>query len=133
MQNIDKCNIIGVPGKESAWENRIHLKERVKKGLEELIDAGNTYFVCVMNEPGVVIADGLCDLQKDHPEVRFDAIIPYEEMCASWDEDVRDCYFSAMERCEKEYIFTRHPYSGCLEKLVGKIVDSSSHVVAVIV
>ena len=93
-----KCYLIGI---ERSGENgeKMPNAERIARGIEDIAESGERSFVCVMNRAGVYIAECLFALKKKFPDIKVDALIPYEEVAADWDDPLRDRYFDTVEKC----------------------------------
>ncbi len=102
--------------------------ERVVQGTKEIAASGERCFVCVMNKAEVYIADYLLSLKENIPDIKVDALIPYEESAADWDEPLRDKYFQTVEN-ENDAFFTLRYYDGCFEDMISGIADGAHHVV----
>ncbi len=132
MQGKEKCYLLGIEKKENADNTGIDT-ERITQGIGDVVDAGERSFVCVMNRAGVYIADSLFELKEKYPDIKVDALIPYEDIAACWDEPLRDRYFGAVEKCEKDAFFTLHYYDGCMEDMISSITDGTHRIVTVLV
>lgn len=132
MQGKEKCYLLGIEKKENADNTGIDT-ERITQGIGDVVDAGERSFVCVMNRAGVYIADSLFELKEKYPDIKVDALIPYEDIAAFWDEPLRDRYFGAVEKCEKDAFFTLHYYDGCMEDMISSITDGTHRIVTVLV
>ncbi len=131
MINNKKCYIVGIDKNRTVEENLLDA-ERIIQGTKEIVDSGERNFVCVMNKAGVYIADYLLSLKESVPDIKVDALIPYEEIAADWDEPLRDKYFQTIEKCENDGFFTLRYYDGCFEDMISSIVDGAHRVVTVI-
>ncbi len=122
MTNNKKCCIIGIDKNRTVEENPQNI-ERVVQGTKEIADSGERCFVCVMNKAGVYIADYLLSLKENIPDIKVDALIPYEEIAADWDEPLRDKYFQTVEN-ENDAFFTLRYYDGCFEDMISSICQN---------
>lgn len=127
-----KCYLIGI---ERSGENgeKMPSAERIARGIEDIAESGERSFVCVMNRAGVYIADCLFALRKRFPDIKVDALIPYEEVAADWDEPLRDRYFDTVEKCENEAFFSLRGYNNCFRDIIGSIVDGAHRIVTILI
>lgn len=133
MKNAEKSYILAIKRKDELPESESECRDRIKHGIEALVIDGVRKFVCVTDAEGVKVAECICDVKKEYPEVGFDIIIPYEEIFADWSEALSDRFFAVAEKCDNESFFERRYSGGLYEKLIGSMINEADSVVAVLV
>lgn len=127
-----KCYLVGIERNGENGEEQPSA-ERIERGIEDIAESGERSFVCVMNRAGVYIAQYLFTLKKKYPDIKVDALIPYEEIASDWDEPLRDMFFDTVERCENDAFFTLRYYSDCFRDMIGSIADGAHRIVTVLI
>lgn len=93
---LRKIGIVFDPAKTKAKSST-----DVQALIEKCIGSGVQEFLCGPAS-AAEISTAEYILSQKQSGVSLECVIPFEDVAAVWDEDLRDRFFEIMEKCEKE-------------------------------
>lgn len=69
----------------------------------------------------IELAEGVLRLQKEHPCIFLECVLPYETVANDWDEESRDRFFRVMEHCGRETLLQTKYTAAAMEQLEAYI------------
>lgn len=109
----------------------IHLKERLRRAVEQAYEDGFRHFITGMARgTDQYFAQIVLELREQRSDVTVEAAIPCEEQAARWKEYEREQYFDLVGRCDLETMVQRQYDKGCMQRRNRYMVDRSARLIA---
>ena len=106
-------------------------RDAISAAIGRRIEEGTTHFICPMRQGfELLMAEETLALRRRYP-ITLEALLPHELIAADWEEEVRDRFFSAVERVDLETLFSTHPFPAVEERCQRLLVRLSNSVIAV--
>ena len=119
-------------GEDEVNPKGIELKAVIRRTVEKVIDKGFTYFICGFDlGADMIFAEILVGLKSEHPEVRLESAIPYENHAAKWPENQRERYFNLLAKCDIETMLQTHYTADCNIRCSKYMVGKSDILITV--
>lgn len=68
---------------------------------------------------------------KEHPDVQLICVIPYEEQAKKWTEELRDRYYTVLEKSSYNELISTQYTEKCYRQCGKFLVDHAEHLIAV--
>lgn len=120
--NSKTAGIVFDPAKSKAKDEK-----KVKDLIEEAIKSGITRFICSPSSEAEVTPAEYIE-SRSNGKLFLECIIPFEDVAAVWDEELRDRFFLVMEKCGKETLL-RTRYSDDAIRNKNEYISSHSNFV----
>ncbi len=119
-------------GDNEEEEACLALKADLHGALTHLIaNEGVTEFLSDMQGTGLYAAEMILEVQKTHPEVQLECLLPFEEQAVKWSEPLRDRYFYILEHCTHVSLFGKR-YTETCEEACRRTAEERADVVLAI-
>lgn len=129
MGEVEKCSSLA--GDQQAAE--VQLKEVVKRELIKLIEEeGVTAFISNMTQGfSQWAAEMVVELKPYYPGTTLECVLLYEDQATEWTEYERDCFFTIVQKCDKETMLQGKYTKDCRENGERYMLEQSQFVLAI--
>lgn len=108
------------------------LRSSAAEWIHSMLRQGYYKFIVGMEgKSQVLLAEYMLELKKSMPALYLECAIPYEEHVAHWGEELRDRYFAAVQRCDKERLICSRKTEDSLWFYNRYLIDRSSQLLAI--
>ena len=106
-------------------------RSAIRTALRRRAEEGTTHFLCPMRQGyELLMAEEALALREEYP-VTVEALLPHELIAVDYPEEVRDRFFAAVEKSDRELLYSTHPFAGVEERCLRFLVHLSNSTVAV--
>ena len=111
--------------------DRLFIKKRLKKELENLIENGVIYF----GSGGAIGFDTIAaltvlKLKNKYPQIKLIMILPCKEQDKLWTEKDKQIYSDILKKADKTVYTSENYHRGCMHVRNRHLVDNSSYCIA---
>lgn len=110
----------------------IDLKQVILQQIQRLRQKDYSRFYVVPDSgAGLWAGEILNLLRQDDPNLLLQCILPHEEIAVKWSPELRERYFSLLERCTHLAVMSRPNDPKSVGRALARMVDYSDFVIAV--
>jgi uncharacterized phage-like protein YoqJ len=138
LLSIKKCCFKGYNNFELPFGNDetdagcIKLKKILRRVIEKEINSGYVNFICGFDlGSDTYFAEILLELKAEHPYVKLESAIPFENQAVNWSEDERERYYNLLACCDIETMLQTQYSKDCVKKRNKYMVKQSDVLITV--